>query len=154
MNLSADENEILEYLKSWKGTYVSLVEVCRNAVGRQRYKDAPNWANPFMSRLVEANLAEGNDRGHFRYVEQQIDAAPVAVHAAPQSDTGIVGDDYFPTAAPPEAAGVARQNDDAVVGDDYFPTASTDNEEQRRWIAPHIAEILRNAGKNFGGQKA
>jgi hypothetical protein len=154
MVLSADEIEILEYLKSWKGSYVSLVEVCRSAGGRQRFKDSPNWANPFMSRLVEANLAEGNDRGHFRYVEQEIAAAPVTASATPQNDTAIVGDDYFPTTAAPEVASAAPQNDVAIVGDDYFPTTASDDEEQKRWIAPHIAEILRNAGKKFGGQQA
>ena len=129
MVLSADEIEILEYLKSWKGSYVSLVEVCRSAGGRQRYKDTPNWANPFMSGLVEAKLAEGNDRGHFRYVEQE-------------------------TAAAPEAAAVSPQIDAAIVGDDYFPSASSDTEEQRRWVAPHIEEILKNGGRKPGGQQA
>lgn len=127
--LSADEIEILEYLKSWKGTYVSLVEVCRSAGGRQRYKDSPNWANPFMSRLVEANLAEGNDRGHFRYVEEE-------------------------PAAPPETANPAPQNAAVIVGDDYFPSISSDDEDQQRWMAPHIAEILKNGGKKPGGQQA
>ncbi len=154
MNLSADEIEILDYLKSWKGSYVSLVEVCRSAGGRQRFKDSPNWANPFMSRLVEANLAEGNDRGHFRYVEQETAPAPKPASAAPQNDAAIVGDDYFPTDATAEASGAAPQKDDTIVGDDYFPSAASDDEEQKRWIAPHIAEILRNAGKKFGGQQA
>jgi hypothetical protein len=40
------------------------------------------------------------------------------------------------------------------VGDDYFPSGSSDTEEQRRWIAPHIAEILKNGGKKLGGQQA
>jgi len=129
MVLSSDELEILEYLKSWKGSYVSLVEICRSAGGRQRFKETPNWANHFMSRLMEEKLVEGNDRGHFRYVEVE-------------------------TAAPPETANPAAQNDAMIVGDDYFPAASNDDEEQQRWMAPHVAEILKNGGKKPGGQTA
>ena len=120
MLFNSDELEILEYLKSWKGSYISLVEICRSAGGRQRFKETPNWANPFMSRLMEEKLVEGNDRGHFRYVEP---------------------------AAPPETATPAPQNVAAIVGDDYFPDASGDDEEQQRWIAPHIAEIMKNGEK-------
>ena len=127
MVLSSDELIILEYLKSWKGSYVSLPEVCRSADGRQRFKETPNWANPFMSRLMEGKLVEGNDRGHFRYIEQE-------------------------TAAEPEVPAMAPQIDAAIVGDDYFPAASSDNEEQRQWMAPHMAEIMKNAGKKPGGE--
>ena len=129
MLCNSDELEILEYLKSWKGSYISLVEICRSAGGRQRFKETPNWANPFMSRLMEEKLVEGNDRGHFRYVEQEI-------------------------AAPPETATPAPQIDAAIVGDDYFPAASGDDAEQQQWMAPHIAEILKNGGKKLGGQQA
>jgi len=129
MLFNSDELEILEYLKSWKGSYISLVEICRSAGGRQRFKETPNWANPFMSRLMEEKLVEGNDRGHFRYVEVE-------------------------TAAPPEAATPAPQNVAAIVGDDYFPAASGDDAEQQQWMAPHIAAILKNGGKTPGGQTA
>jgi len=154
MDLSSDELEILDYLKSWKGSHVSLVEICRSAGGRQRFKDTPNWANGFMSRLMEEKLVEGNDRGHFRYIDQEAAAAPEVPAAPPQNDAAVVDDNYFPAAATPEAACATAQNDAAIVGDDYFPAAASDDEEQRRWIAPHLAEILKNAGKKFGGQQA
>lgn len=117
MVLSSDELEILDYLKSSKGNFVSLVEVCRCAGNRQKFKETPNWANPLMSRLIEANMVEINDRGHYRYIGEPEDTASAAA--------GVVGEDYFP--------------DDSEES----------GEEQQRWIAPHIAEILKKARKKF-----
>jgi hypothetical protein len=81
--LSSEELEILEYLKSWNGQYVALAEICRRAGGRQRYKETPNWAKPLMSRLVEARMAEVNERGHYRFLKLEENApeagAPVPV---------------------------------------------------------------------------
>src|SRR5277367_2457936 len=65
MHLSSDELEILEYLKSWKGTSVSMIEICRCAGGRQRFRENPHWAKGLMSRLVDEQLVEVNERGHY-----------------------------------------------------------------------------------------
>ena len=88
MVLSSDELEILDYLKSWQGNFVSLMEICRSAGNRQKFKETPNWANPLMSRLIEANMVEMNERGHYRYVGEPERAAP--------ETAGVVGEDYFP----------------------------------------------------------
>ena len=55
MILSSDELEVLGYLKSWKGSYVSMVEICRCAGGRHKFKESPHWAKSLMTRLVEVN---------------------------------------------------------------------------------------------------
>jgi hypothetical protein len=141
MVLSSDELEILDFLKSFPGAYVPIVQVCRSASSRQRYKDAPNWANPLMSRLVEARMVEVNDRGHFRFVTGPDE--PIGDRYTPENTTNeVVGDDYFPAAS-------------KSVGDDFFPaTSKADEEEQHRWISPHIAEILKRSGKKIGGSTA
>ena len=64
------------------------VEVCRSAANGQKFKETPNWANPLMSRLIEANMVEINDRGHYRYISEPENTAPAAA--------GVVGEDYFP----------------------------------------------------------
>src|SRR5579863_7213203 len=104
--LSSDELEVLDYLKSWNGKSVSMVEICRCAGGRQKFKESPNWARPMMSRLVELGLVAVNERGHYRWLD--LSHAPKAgrpvlplpkmrhAPATPKAGT-IVGDDYFPS---------------------------------------------------------
>ena len=136
MNLSSDELQIVEYLKSWKGTSVSMMEICRSAGGRKRFKESPNWAKSLMSRLVEANLVLANDRGHYCAVievEKIIPPPP-----PPAVDLGYqVDDNYFPVDHGPPA----------VVGEDYFPAAPRSEDDTSRWISPQIAAILKKAGK-------
>src|ERR1700722_19423452 len=97
MILSSDELEILEYLKSWKGASVSMVEICRCAGGRRKFRETPNWAKGMMARLVDENLVQVNDRGHYRSIEEEPAKAP---EAAPKP-TGpqTVSEDYFPASA-------------------------------------------------------
>ena len=123
MVLSSDELEILGYLKSWKGKYVTLVEISRSAGGRQRFKETPKWANPLMARLVEMNLAEVNERGHYRAVFEE------------EANASVVGDDYFPAPKEPEPVESVAPK----------PTIS----KQQRWIAPEYATILNKSGKKF-----
>jgi hypothetical protein len=82
MILNSDELEILNYLESWNGKLVSLVEICRSAGGRKKYRESPTWACRLMHRLVETNLVEVDERGRFRLVVEE--------------EYGLVGDDYFP----------------------------------------------------------
>ena len=105
MILSSDELDILEYLKSWKGTSVSLIEVCRSAGGRQRFRESPGWANSLMARLVEAKLIAVNDRGHYCYRGEEdtqlIRKEDVMNGHSPlmsplSRSVGVVGEDYFP----------------------------------------------------------
>lgn len=123
MILSSDELEILGYLKSWKGKFVTLIEICRSASGRQRFKENPKWANPLMSRLVEMNLAEVNERGHYRAVIEE------------DSTATVVGDDYFPAPKESEPAETVP----------FKPIIS----KQQRWISPEFATILNKSGKKF-----
>ncbi|MDB6017285.1 MAG: hypothetical protein JWR19_1774 [Pedosphaera sp.] len=96
MILSSDELQILDYLKSWNGKFVSMVEICRRAGGRQKFKETPHWGKALMARLIESELAEVNERGHYRIKpEGEISLAEA---------TGVVIDEnYFPE--PEEADG-------------------------------------------------
>lgn len=135
MILSSDELEILEYLKSWNGKYVNMVEICRCAGGRRRFKDEPNWARPLMGRLVDAKMVEVNERGHYRIVDEA------------DTTEDEVAEEPVATAKPMTAM---------IVGDDYFPASNVSAEEPviahepQRWIAPHIAALLKKGGKKRG----
>lgn len=129
MILSSDELEILEYLKSWKGKSVSMVEICRCAGGRRKFVESPHWAKGLMSRLVDEKLIQVNDRGHYHYIIE-----------APKDS---VDENYFPPVEP----GVQ-----GIVGDDYFPPREPESETQY-WVSPAIAAILNSSGKMFKSPK-
>jgi hypothetical protein len=128
MILSSDELEVLEYLKSWKGEFVSMVEICRCAGGRRRFKEEPHWAKRLMSRLVDAEMVEVNERGHYRRKPEDVEAKT--------SENPGAAEDYF-----------APKENPLIVGDDYFPPPERPAPKTRRWISPEIESILNKAGK-------
>jgi len=134
MILSSDELEVLDYLKSWNGKFVTMVEICRCAGGRKKFREDANWANCLMTRLVDARMVEVNDRGHYRVISDE--------PAAQKQVVGVLGDDYFPK---PRAA--------AQAGEDYFPAVPEPESEAaaERWVSPQMAKILKQSGKKFGG---
>lgn len=134
MILSSDELEVIDYLKSWNGKFVTMIEICRCAGGRKKFKESPHWAKSLMARLVEAKIAEVNERGHYRLIEEN-KPHPEPLHRK-----------HHHVPAPAKTA--------VIVGDDYFPAASTSAEtEPPRWLSPQFADILKKSGKKFSGPK-
>ena len=109
MILSSDELEILAYLKSWNGASISMLEICRCAGGRRKFKETPNWAKGLMGRLVEAKMIQVNDRGHYRFPAEAKPAAHAKSRRVTRAHT--IGDNYFPATDGPR-----------IVGDNYFPS--------------------------------
>jgi hypothetical protein len=130
---SSDELEILEYLKSWDGKYLSLVDIARNASGRQKFRESPNWANGLMGRLIEAKLVEANERGHYRYIGETKPPQPKAKPAPPLQ---------------PQSSKTAT-----IVGDDYFPASEPLDPPTPRWVSPQIEALLKQSGKKLPGPK-
>ncbi len=126
-NFTAQELEILEYLKSWTGRYVSLVDICRSAGGRQRFKESPNWASGLMTRLIDAKIVLVNERGHYCYVVEEKEQKPAKTKSA--------------TAAP------ATSNNARIVGDDYFPAEELGDPPAPKWVSPQIEAILKQSRK-------
>lgn len=163
MFLSSEELEVLEYLKSWKGNYVTMVEICRSAGGRRRYKESPAWASGLLARLVDSDLVSVNERGHYSFKESaeaalaKMSPATKAEKAGgvevedyfprPEKHPQIVGEDYF---SPEESLPQAAQPQ--IVGDDYFspeePLAPT--KKKKMWVSPQMETILKKAGKKPG----
>lgn len=142
MILSSEELEILEYLKSWNGTSISIMEICRSAGGRKKFRESPHWAKSLMARLVEARMVTVNERGHYCVSPE---AAPTVNNASavPVIEGQAVGEDYFPV----------KEEQPALVGDDYFPSKeeTVSEDETKIWMCPQIEEILRRAAKNLSG---
>jgi hypothetical protein len=114
MVLSAEALEILTYLKTAHGKYVSILEISKRAGGRRRFEESPNWAKNLMSPMLDAGMIEVNARGHYRIPPSANDQPKAPANPpspAPRKPKAkIVGDDYFPTATTPR-----------IVGGDYFP---------------------------------
>jgi hypothetical protein len=112
MILSSESLEIISYLKTAPGKFVSLPEISRRAGGRRRFEELPGWAKNLMSPLVDAKLVEVNARGHYRVASSAPSHAPAkpTAPASRKSRAKIVGDNYFPTNDGPR-----------IVQGDYFP---------------------------------
>lgn len=112
MILSAEALEIITYLKTASGKFVSMPEIARRAGGRRRFEESPRWARNLMPLLLDAGLIEVNARGHYRVpVGAQLQTPAQPASPAPcKSPANIVGDDYFPTS-----------NKSRIVEGDYFP---------------------------------
>jgi hypothetical protein len=128
MMFSCDELEILEYLKSWKGTWVPMLEIARCAGGRRKFRESPNWARGLMARMMEAKLVEVNDRGHYRITV--VEDRPVTMekpkiagrHKTKKSRQ--VDDNYFPEDTIEQEPETPKLPVAEVVGEDYFPAAT------------------------------
>ena len=64
--MDADEQEIVNYLKSWPKQFVSGREISRRAGGKKRYRDDPYWATQVLIRMAEKNILEVDASGHYR----------------------------------------------------------------------------------------
>ena len=120
MILSSEEIEILTYLKSWNGQYVPVLELCRRAGGRRKYEDDPHWAKSLVSRLVDANLVDINERGHYRY------KAEADIFFTVESEIPV----SIPTIKP-------------------YPKNAPEPQGEK-WLSPEIATILKQSGRNPG----
>jgi len=138
MILSSDEIEVLEYLKAYNGNCVSLVQICRSAGGRQKFRESPHWARRLMSRLVDEKLIEVNERGHYSY------KLPVAVTAGPAASAAPQAPDPENYFVPADEAEPTQ-----IVGDDYFSPMEPmpPIKAKKQWVSPHIEGILKKAGK-------
>jgi len=65
--LGPEETEILQYLKSYPRDFVSAKEISRRAATKKRGREEPQWARPFLSRLLNKELIETDDMGRYRF---------------------------------------------------------------------------------------
>jgi len=128
MILSAEELGILEYLKSWSGKFIPMIEISRRAAGRRRFEEEPHWAKGLVSRLVDAKLVEVNERGHYRVGDTS--------SLDPDGDTPAVESAAQAASAPPD-------------NENYFPSAAAaaTQFETTQWFSPEIAAILKRSAK-------
>ncbi|HZV33779.1 MAG TPA: hypothetical protein VFB72_04315, partial [Verrucomicrobiae bacterium] len=110
----------------------------RRAGGRRKFKESPNWAIGLMGRLVDANLIQVNERGHYRFLNGT--ESPEEGNSPFIIEQQIIEEDYFPSHHGPK-----------VIGENYFPSSGTPDspeDETRWWVKPELLDIpKRSKGK-------
>ena len=74
--MDADERDIVNYLKSWPGQFVSAREIARRASGKFRFRQDPDWASGAIGRLVERDIIESDSTGHYRLIRKALKEKP------------------------------------------------------------------------------
>jgi hypothetical protein len=68
--MDADERDIVTYLKTWSGQYISGREIARRAASKKRFEKEPDWAVSVLGRLVEKGIIESDARAHYRLLPE------------------------------------------------------------------------------------
>ena len=69
--MEQEEKEIIAYLKSVPGQFISGREIARRAGGKCRHRDEPKWAAPFHQQLLEKKIDESDSTGHYRLIVKE-----------------------------------------------------------------------------------
>ncbi len=64
--MTTDEKEIVDYLKTWRGNFVSAREIARKAGSKERYTYDRGWAIPILINLTRNGIIETDYLGHYR----------------------------------------------------------------------------------------
>jgi hypothetical protein len=69
--MDSDERDIFNYLKTWGKVYVGVREICRRAGSKQRFRDDPDWAKPFLQVMMERGVLERDHSGRYRIMPKK-----------------------------------------------------------------------------------
>lgn len=64
--MDADEREIFHYLRKEGDGFVPASAIGRHAGGKQRFREAPDWARQALLRMVERGILEVDPVGAYR----------------------------------------------------------------------------------------
>ena len=64
--MTYEERAILIFLQGSPNVYAARREIARKALKRATFEENPHWADAPLSSLLESDLVEQNDNGHFR----------------------------------------------------------------------------------------
>jgi len=71
MDLTADERDIVQYLKSWNGRFVSAKEISRRAGGKRKHQEDERWALRLLPMMKEKGVVVADEVGHYRLPEDE-----------------------------------------------------------------------------------
>ena len=64
--MSGDEKRILKFLRERPNLFISAKEIAKKASGRDRFLAEPEWARTVLIRLLQKELVELDQSGHYR----------------------------------------------------------------------------------------
>ena len=64
--MTEEEQNIIEFLKGSPDSFFARREIARKAVKRSEYEENPRWAEAPLTALVDKQVVEMNDGGHYR----------------------------------------------------------------------------------------
>jgi hypothetical protein len=64
--MTQDEKAILEYLKSYRNTFVSGKEISKKVGGKKRFEEEGDWSHSILTAMVDAELIESDHFDHYR----------------------------------------------------------------------------------------
>jgi hypothetical protein len=67
--MTAEEKDILNFLKSSPETWFNRREIARKAAGRKAFEEDENWYAAPLSSLLEQELVERDDSGHYKHLK-------------------------------------------------------------------------------------
>jgi hypothetical protein len=70
--MTYEELAIVNFLKGSPDAFVARREVARKALKRTIFEEDPHWADAPLTALVEQNVLEQDESGHYRIKKQQL----------------------------------------------------------------------------------
>ena len=64
--MTAEEFEIVAFLKLNRDTFFARKEIARKARGKHEYEENPHWAAAPLQSLVTQGVVEQNESGHYK----------------------------------------------------------------------------------------
>jgi len=67
--VSAEQQQVLTYLRSSPNAWFSAMEVSRRAGTRAQFEEEPRWAINCLRYLLDMKLVERNNQGHYKFFD-------------------------------------------------------------------------------------
>ncbi len=64
--MDSEEREIFSYLREQRERFVPAIAICRQAGGKHKARETPDWARPVLLRMVERGILETDAANAYR----------------------------------------------------------------------------------------
>lgn len=78
------EQDILDYLRAWPGSFISGKEIAKKIGGKERFDADRGWAIPLLTAMVRKGAIETDHVGGFRLKVQEERKKKEPQHVSPQ----------------------------------------------------------------------
>jgi hypothetical protein len=78
--VSAEQQQVLNFLRSSPDTFFSAPEISKRAGNRKQYEKDPRWAHNCLRYLIDLKLVERDGGGHYKLAGPKRSEGPVSGH--------------------------------------------------------------------------